>query len=509
MKKSTHLKRSGKIGFFNYAVMLILLAILVFVNLAVRALPAKASLFDVSSNSITSVSDQSIDFAESITENVTLYLLGDSSTADKSLSTILRRYTDANSHLQLKYVDPVKEPDFTGNYTTGELSDNSIIVVSDKRSQVIEYDTLYYYYDESTGYSLSGSEYSYITENIENYYNYYYYYGQDVLQSQFGISMETLLSGGLVAYFQGERVITSAIEYVTLDAIPHGYLLEGHGETPLSSTYLTHLAESNLETETLNLVKTEKIPEDANAVLICNPQTDLTDRELTLLRAWMQEGGSLLLYTSPGCEKLTNLMSLTADYGFSALSGVVYDTDSDYHSSSSLRNLFPKINTEHAITGYLASYNYSMLMPLSHAITVSDTLPENVTCTKLALTSDAAYRTENETKIEENTQYTVGVCAENSQNGAKLVWFSSANAFTDESIQSSAYGNYYYLSFSLAWMSKSYSSAFAEIPDVAASESLLTVSAGQATFWMIIIAIVLPLAVLASGLVIWLRRRRR
>ena len=70
MKKSTYLKKSGKIGFFNYFVTLILLAILVFVNLAVRALPAKASLFDVTTNSVASVSDKSVDFAQSIREDL-------------------------------------------------------------------------------------------------------------------------------------------------------------------------------------------------------------------------------------------------------------------------------------------------------------------------------------------------------------------------------------------------------------------------------------------------------
>ena len=211
MKKSTYLKKSGKIGFFNYFVTLILLAILVFVNLAVRALPAKASLFDVTTNSVASVSDKSVDFAQSIREDVTLYLLSESANADRSLTTVLRRYADANARIRLKYVDPVKEPDFAKQYTETTLSDGSVIVVSDRRFRVIDASQFSYYYDESTGYSLSGADYEYIMANIQQYYTYYTYYGQDMLKSRYGISLETLLNGGLVSYFQGERVLTSAI----------------------------------------------------------------------------------------------------------------------------------------------------------------------------------------------------------------------------------------------------------------------------------------------------------
>lgn len=509
MKKSTHLKKSGKIGFLNYFVMLILLAILVFVNLAVRALPAKASLLDVSANSIASVSDKSVDFAQSIQEDVTLYLLSESTTADKSLSTVLRRYTDANARIRLKYVDPVKDPDFVKQYTEDTLSDSSVIVVSDRRFRVIDASQFSYYYDESTGYSLSGADYEYIMENIQQYSTYYTYYGQDMLQSQYGISLQTLLNGELVYYFQGERVLTSAIEYVTLESIPHGYILEGHGEAKLPDSVLQYLTESNLETEALNLIKAESIPEDANALVLVNPQSDLSDKELSAIRTWMQKGGSLLLITAPGCEKHQNLMSLTGDYGFSALSGTVYDNDKDYHSSSSLQDLFPQMNKEHAITYLPAQYNFNMLMPSSHAIAIAETAPDNVTCTALATTSSSAYRVENESKIEENKQYTLGASAENAANGSKLVWFSSASAFSEANINSSGGGNYYYLYFSLAWMSKSYTSAFTELPAVAVSSHLLTVSAGQSTFWLIILAVVLPLACLSAGLAIWIYRRRR
>ena len=148
-------------------------------------------------------------------------------------------------------------------------------------------------------------------------------------------------------------------------------------------------------------------------------------------------------------------------------------------------------------------------MPSSHAIAIAETAPDNVTCTALATTSSSAYRVENESRIEENKQYTLGACAENEKDGSKLVWFSSADAFTEANIQSSAGGNYYYLYFSLAWMSKSYTSAFTELPAVAISSNLLTVTAGQSTFWLIILAVVLPLACLGAGLAVWIRRRRR
>ena len=65
--------------------------------------------------------------------------------------------------------------------------------------------------------------------------------------------------------FDGEGAITSAIDYVTTDDLPQLYVLEGHGESELPSTFSDQLEKENYEVNTLSLLTVDEIPRKRTA----------------------------------------------------------------------------------------------------------------------------------------------------------------------------------------------------------------------------------------------------
>ena len=99
--------------------------------------------------------------------------------------------------------------------------------------------------------------------------------------------------------FDGEGAITSAIDYVISDELPKVYTLEGHGESELSSEFQTQLEKENVELESFSLLNTDEVPEDADALLIYAPQSDISEEEAELLESYLADGGKVLAIAGP------------------------------------------------------------------------------------------------------------------------------------------------------------------------------------------------------------------
>lgn len=75
------------------------------------------------------------------------------------IDSMLERYKDLSGHIRVKYVNPKSKPYFYKDYTDNAPTSNSLIVVSDKRSKVIDYYDIYDYQS-----NMDYSTYSYNNE---------------------------------------------------------------------------------------------------------------------------------------------------------------------------------------------------------------------------------------------------------------------------------------------------------------------------------------------------------
>lgn len=503
-KTSRRPKSAAKVATRTVILGAILLCVLVVVNLIVLALPADFTLFYTSDEGMSYVSDESLSFAEALEEEITVYWLCEDEVLHEQMGRMLTHYAEASDRISLVMVDPLADPTFTAKYTSSELSNYSLIVESGRRAQVIDYQDMFYYVNDFVNEQLAG-------QVMELSYSEYM-----ALYETYGAYMD---STATTEYFQGEALVTAALDYVTLESIPHAYVLTGHGDRTMSDTLVSVMEMFNVAPEALNLQDAEGVPADANCVVLFAPKDDISTHEATLLIEYVNRGGALLLVSSPETVGFENLGTVCAEFGMSAEEGMVVDSTEDYNRGNP-HQLIPLINSSHAAVSTVGSAGYLAYMPESHGIKIAETLPEKVSATALFATSDKGYRVsleDGETALcEPATQY-VGACAmktidtaEGTTKTAYFTWFASAEAFTDEAAKVYSGGNYYYLAVSARWMSELYSSPYSTISGVNLSTPMLEeLTIGGAIVAGIVVVVVIPIGFLTAGLVIWLKRRSR
>ena len=130
-------------------------------------------------------------------------------------------------------------------------------------------------------------------------------------------------------YFNGELCFTTALDYVTRNDLPKAYMLTGHGETALSETYLEYFTAENIETAELSILTLDSLPDDASAVIINNPTSDISAAEEEKLSAYLDEGGNIILITGAlnyNSKSMPNLSALAKKVGLEAVDGIVMET---------------------------------------------------------------------------------------------------------------------------------------------------------------------------------------
>jgi ABC-type uncharacterized transport system involved in gliding motility auxiliary subunit len=136
--------------------------------------------------------------------------------------------------------------------------------------------------------------------------------------------------------FSGEAALTSALMEVTQEAAPVLYFTLGHGESipldaadPRMARLANQLRSRNFAIRPLDLSRTNRIPEDAAAVVIADPQGSLSTAAVESLRAYLLErNGRLLAWVRPGID--SGLQPLLRDWGLTLPDFAVHEPDSAY-----------------------------------------------------------------------------------------------------------------------------------------------------------------------------------
>ena len=222
--------------------------------------------------------------------------------------------------------NPDVYPTFAEQYTNEIVQNNSLVVECGERSRFINYDDIYL--------------------QEADVYSYYY-----------------------TVSFDGEGAITSAINYVVSEDLPQLYLLEGHGESELPTTFSDQLEKDNIELTTFSLLNVDAIPEEADGILIYAPTSDISTEEKEILASYVAEGGKLMVVAGPTEEGvLTNLYSLLADYGVETYEGIVVEADRNYYAFQEPYTLLPDMNSSE-ITDPLIEENYYTIIPIAQGMT--------------------------------------------------------------------------------------------------------------------------------------------
>lgn len=380
-------------GSYSFLVTAIVLAILVVVNVFVSALPTTLTKYDISSSKLYSITSNTKVVVNNLEQDVTIYWVVQADEEDDVIENLLGKYESLSDHIEVVKKNPDVFPTFTEQYTSETVPNNSLIVESGERSRYISYEDIYV--SEADMYS-----YSYTTS------------------------------------FDGEGAITSAIDYVITEELPQLYVLEGHGEAELPSTFADAIEKENMEMNSLSLLTVDEIPEKADAILIYNPSSDISEEEAEMLSEYALDGGKLLVMAGPvEGTTLENLNSIIGDYNVSVTEGIVIEGDRDHYAFGYPYILMPDMESTE-ITDALIEENYYAILPISQGLQVGTTSLGTVT--ELLTTSDAAFSKiagfELETYEQEEGDiegpFTLAVSIETYGSG-QIVWFSASDFLND------------------------------------------------------------------------------
>lgn len=453
---------------------LLVIALAVAANWVVGQLPAHITQLDFTSQSLYTLSEQTRQIVSSVDQDVDIFIMAQRGSEDERLTYLLSRYAALNGHIRFSQIDPNDQPTFLTPYgvTAEELADNSLIVDCGGRYRLVDAEELYevtYSMDEETAiYSKSTS-------------------------------------------FNGENAVTNAIHYATNDDLPKVYILTGHGEIALSASILEMIGRDNMETEELSLLSHSRIPEDADVVILHQPQSDLNPEEADMLKAYLQNGGRMALVTSYISEgTLENLLSVTASMGLTAGNGLIIENNAQMCLNRYAYCLLPWVE-QHEITDPLNEARYYVVMPLAQPI--RETGEKDTQVTYLLTTSNEAHlkseglNAQDITKAEgdETGTFHVGAIAEKGEG--KLCWYSSSDMLSDSADRTVSGGNSNLFMNTLNYLTGQEES----ISIRAKSLDLhgLTVSGADNTFWSIIMVGVIPLVLILTGVFITFRRKKR
>jgi len=464
--------KSFRAGGYSAFAGIILTAIVVVAVIMTDSVPARFTKLDMTSNKLFSLSEESKSLAKSLKNDVNIYLIAQSGAEDSLLKNTLEQYEGMTDKIKVKVKDPVLEPNFVTKYTSEQVQLNSVIVECGTKSRYVAYGDLY-----EQQYSQD-----YSTQSVS---------------------------------FKGEGSITNAIRAVSETEITKLYIVSGHGESELDTSMAEAVKQNNIETEEISLVTADKIPEDASAILIYEPQSDISADEKTMLDEYVTGGGSILLYTGYTGRSFSNLNALMQSYGVEAENGLVVEGDSGRALRGYKHYVVPGYGS-HAITEPLSENGYFVLSPVSQAIKETEE-DKGTEVTKLLTTSSKAYikmgvsdgATLEKTADDKTGSYTLGVAVTKETDGktGRIVWYSGQIMLSSQISQMVSGGNQDLFLNSVNWMCDRAENITIHAKNL--DTEFLNVSTGAGRLWSIIFIFVIPAAVIALGVYVWMRRRRR
>lgn len=317
-----------------------------------------------------------------------------------------------------------------------------------------------------------------------------------------------------------EQEITGAIVRLANPEARKVYFLSGHGERDHESTEALGysqvrdaLQSKNYEVASLSLVSEPGVPADARAVVIAGPTIGIPPAELQRLEAYVAQGGSLVVLLDPVLSDAEAMAGdalvpyLETAWGLQARADLVVDL----RSTQPLTAVADRY-ASHPITerlGNLVSY-----FPAARSLELTEPSPAGVT--PLVLTgADSWGKTNTESIAAGSLDYvpeednlgplTLAMVGEDAAKNARLVVVGDSDFATNAEFFN--YGNGDLLINAIDWASRQ--EALISLTPKQSTPRFVTPPTTQAVGLIFLLTvIVIPGAVIASGIYVWLSRRR-
>ncbi|HEK85097.1 MAG: GldG family protein [Candidatus Saccharicenans sp.] len=327
-----------------------------------------------------------------------------------------------------------------------------------------------------------------------------------------------------------EEDITNALIKVTREKKKIIYFLEGHGEDSIDdsadsgySTAKSELEKIGYEVKKLSLALTENFPSDCSLLIVPGPKKSLLPNEFQALKNYINQGGRILFLVDP--ETSSGLEPYLANYGFKLVNDLVVDPVSRMIGG----DYFMPVVTEYPEHEITKNFRYATFFPLARSVEIAETKPAGMTLTEIAKTSPNSWSerqldkkevsfdkdkdkagpisiavvgtlkiTENPSSSTEKKESTPSPAKE-----ARLAVFGDSDFITNRYYNLSGNGNLFLNTVN--WLTEE--SDLISIQPRTQSPRTIQLTPSQGRWLMFVSIILLPVAVLITGLFIWLKRR--
>jgi ABC-2 type transport system permease protein len=472
-------KRSLKYGSNSIILIAAVVAIAFLVNILVGSLDIK---WDFTPNKLFSLTDVSKNLLKDLKTDVTIIGLFDDGKvgADgtyKELTDLLALYQKYD-HIKVEYIDPDKNPGIekqldeqgTMDLQKGDLIVKSTVNGKEKKKKLSSYDLFTTTFDQST--------------------------------------FEQTVTGSAA-----EQGFTGAIKFVTSENTPVVYFTQGHNEIDVDSEYTNvrnYLDKNNFEVQTLNLITAGKVPDNAAMLVVAAPKSDLSANEKEAIAAYLRTGGKVVfmfdyLASDPDFTQFNDLLS---GYNVAVNYDKVKETDQNMHMPDDEYAILLNVSSNSIIP-----QAFNIMLKDSRSISILKNQKEYITTTSLVKTSDKAVGEPASAARGESLQgpLDMAVAVENQggEKASRILVMGNASFISDSAAQlygntAYNYGMVFFLQ-SISWMVESKDELI--VPTKSYENPVITINELQASVVSLVLLIVLPLIILGTGMLVYLRRR--
>lgn len=492
--KSFLKSRGARRGTLSIVFTALFIAAVVLVNIILSAVTDRFPLYlDVTANSSYKLQPETTAFTATVDKPVSIYVLQKETDFESGDSTNYKYYVQANKlihaiadssdNIELHYEDITANPTFTADYPRIDwTTDHIALVVSGDLYRALDITDLFTYDQEQ-----------------------YYYYGTYVITQQ-----------------KVEQAIVTAMMNVTAEDKTKVMLLSGQGEQDMTA-FATLLENNAYEVETVSLLNGE-ISDDTEFIIIFDPDVDITADIYTTLTDWLYNDGKFghhLIYFPNDQHKVAdyeNLNALIGEYGMSLSDGYIYENSEDY--------LIPGYNHYISIFDYSDDTTYTddlrnPSIPVVMSLTVPVTVTDDQLASPLLQSSEKSFYFPKDLDEESAESFdpspevlngaAIGIRNDGTEDGmdSSVTVVGSYDAVTSSYLGISSYNNAaYFINLFNTLSDREDVSVIIEGKDPSAN-GLGVTSVSDIAFPAVLVRFIIPIAVLAVGLIIWIRRRHR
>lgn len=497
--KSFLKSRKTKRGSIAAAVTAVFICIIVLINFVTGLLVERFPnlQFDMTASQTYQLQNDTSEYLSQLNKDITIYVLTRESTFKGGMSAysgaqyfvqadkLLHKMAAASSNVDLKFIDLTTNPTFTGKYKNIDWN-------SDNANNLIIIDAG----DNYTALSLDDC-FDYDSETY-SYYGYYAYTSTKIEQA----------------------VITGILDVTTKNKVSIDIITGSGEEESLYSSLQTLLKQNAYDTKAVNLT-TQKLRASSKIAILYAPTVDLSEDAVKKINNWLDnngEKGKTLIYLPIDVQTSTpNLDALLEDYGMKVSDGLCFCTSSEYVVQNPY--MFLADYKDDTYTKSLKNSSIPTIVYNSRNITIKDSekaksllgvessvgmIPFSVDTTDLQ--ADEAMEKYNKKSINVAA---IGTQSNSDSKSSNIAVFGSPYMFTSNFLSTTSYNNSNYIvNFcntvtNRGDMGITINSAALDDQELGVTSEATVVAVGT------IFIAVIPIIVLAIGLVMYIRRRNK